>query len=59
LDTKLSGKKEVISGLANSLNNSQKPITIPNHKIIKPGLLRKAIRDAGISVDEFIELLKK
>lgn len=45
--------------LINHLNPYRKPITIPQHDIVKPGLLRKAIRDAGISVDEFIESLKK
>jgi predicted RNA binding protein YcfA (HicA-like mRNA interferase family) len=32
-------------------------ITVPNHKTIKPGMLRAIIRDAGLTVDEFIELL--
>ena len=32
--------------------------TVPNHnKSLKPGTLRAIIRDAGLSVDEFIELL--
>jgi len=30
---------------------------VPNHKIVKPGLLRKLIRDANLTVDEFVELL--
>ena len=33
------------------------PVTMPNHKTIKPGLLRKILRDASLSVDEFIALL--
>lgn len=35
----------------------RKPFTIPNHKIVKVGLLQKCIKDAGITVEEFIELL--
>jgi len=34
------------------------PLTIPNHKTLKPGLLRKLIRQSGLSVEEFNELLK-
>ena len=33
------------------------PLTVPNHKTVKPGLLRKILRDANLSVDEFIDLL--
>ena len=40
-------------------NPSHKPITVPLHKSIKPGLLRKIIKDAGLSVKEFKELLEK
>lgn len=32
-------------------------VTVPNHKEIKPGTLRSIIRDAGLTVDEFIALL--
>lgn len=32
-------------------------ISLPNHKTVKPGTLRKIIRDAGLTVDEFVELL--
>ncbi|UCE39310.1 MAG: type II toxin-antitoxin system HicA family toxin [Thermoplasmata archaeon] len=39
-------------------NPSHKPVTVPLHKSIKPGLLRKIIKDAGLSVKEFIEYLK-
>jgi predicted RNA binding protein YcfA (HicA-like mRNA interferase family) len=34
------------------------PLTIPDHRILKPGLLRALIRDAGIDVDEFVERLR-
>lgn len=32
-------------------------LVVPNHKILDRGLLRAIIRQAGISIDEFIELL--
>lgn len=37
---------------------SHKPLTIPVHKELKPGLLRKLLRDSGLSVEEFVKLLK-
>ena len=33
------------------------PVTVPNHKSLKPGLLRKILRDANLTVDEFVHLL--
>jgi len=33
------------------------PITIPNHKIIGRGLLKKILRDSKISVDDLIKLM--
>lgn len=39
-------------------DSSKKPLTIPRHKTIGKGLLRQLISDAGLSVDEFIKLLK-
>jgi predicted RNA binding protein YcfA (HicA-like mRNA interferase family) len=33
------------------------PLTIPDHRVLKLGLLRRLIRDAQIDVDEFIRLL--
>ncbi|WP_273888836.1 type II toxin-antitoxin system HicA family toxin [Rubrobacter naiadicus] len=33
------------------------PLTVPRKKELKRGMLRSLIRDAGISVEEFIELL--
>ena len=33
-------------------------ITIPNHKIIGRGLLKKILRDSKISVDDLIKLIK-
>ncbi len=37
-------------------NTSKKPLTIPLHKSIGKGLLRKLIRDAEISADKLLEL---
>ncbi|MCK5200761.1 MAG: type II toxin-antitoxin system HicA family toxin [Spirochaetales bacterium] len=34
-----------------------RPLTIPNHKIIGKGLLRKLLRDAELTVEDFIKLL--
>ncbi|MCK4476450.1 MAG: type II toxin-antitoxin system HicA family toxin [Methanophagales archaeon] len=38
-------------------DESKKPLTIPKHKVLGKGLLRKLLRDAEISVEEFFELL--
>ena len=32
-------------------------ITVPNHKSVGPGLLRKMLRDAELTVEEFTKLL--
>ncbi|MBE3089241.1 MAG: type II toxin-antitoxin system HicA family toxin [Actinobacteria bacterium] len=39
-------------------NQYHKPITIPNHKVLKSGLLRKLIKDANISVEVFLSIIK-
>lgn len=44
--------------LRDETNPNHRPLTVPNHKTLKPGLLHKLIRDAGLTVDEFNELLK-
>jgi predicted RNA binding protein YcfA (HicA-like mRNA interferase family) len=38
-------------------DHNKRPLTIPNHKIIGKGLLRKLLRDAEMTVGKFIELL--
>ncbi len=38
-------------------DNSKKPITIPNHRVLGKGLLRKLLRDIEISVEDFVNLL--
>lgn len=35
------------------------PVTVPDHKNLKPRLLRQILRDANLSVDEFFDLLKR
>lgn len=35
----------------------RKPLTIPDHRTLKPGLLRALIRDAGLDVDAFVRLV--
>ncbi|HEV2350396.1 MAG TPA: type II toxin-antitoxin system HicA family toxin [Terriglobia bacterium] len=32
-------------------------ITVPNHKVVGRGLLKKILRDADLSVEEFVGLL--
>lgn len=32
-------------------------VTVPNHNPLKPGMLRRIIRDARLTVDEFTGLL--
>ncbi len=32
---------------------------VPDHKQVRPGTLRRILADAGISVEQFLELLKK
>lgn len=45
--------------LRDERDEKHQPLTIPDHKILKPGLLRRLIRDANLTVDEFIELLRE
>lgn len=45
--------------LRDEQNPDHKPLTIPDHKTLKPGLLRMLIRNAGLSVEDFVKLLQK
>ncbi len=38
-------------------DNPRLRVTIPNHRTIKKGTLRSIIRQAGLTVDEFVALL--
>jgi predicted RNA binding protein YcfA (HicA-like mRNA interferase family) len=40
-------------------HSNRYPITIPNHKIIGRGLLKKILRDSKISADSLIKLIKQ
>ena len=33
-------------------------VVVPNHRVVKKGTLRSIIRDAGLTVEEFVELLQ-
>ncbi len=44
--------------LRHPVDPSRKPLTVPDHSTLKPGLLRKLIRDARLDVEEFTRLLE-
>ncbi len=33
------------------------PVTVPDHKELRPGLLRKILNDAGLTLEDFTRLL--
>ena len=33
-------------------------LVVPNHRVLKPGLLRKLVEQAGLTAEEFAELLR-
>ena len=35
------------------------PLSVPRHRELGSGLMRKLIRDAGLTVEEFVELLRR
>lgn len=39
------------------INEPYRRLSIPNHREISKGLLRDLIKEAGLTVEEFIELL--
>lgn len=43
--------------LRHKVDKSKKPLTIPKHKTLGKGLLRKLIRDAEITVDNLLEII--
>jgi predicted RNA binding protein YcfA (HicA-like mRNA interferase family) len=43
--------------LHHQFDKDRKPLTIPKHKELGKGLLRKLVRDAKISLEDLIELL--
>jgi len=44
--------------LRDEANPDHPPVTVPDHKTIKPGLLRHILRDANLTVEEFTTLLE-
>jgi len=36
---------------------NKRPITIPDHKVLGKGLLRKILRDSELTLEDFFELL--
>jgi len=45
--------------LVHKSDKTKKPLTIPLHPVIGRGLLRKLMRDANISREEFLEMYRK
>jgi len=43
--------------LCHRSDNTKQPLTVPRHKQLGKGLLRKLMRDADISIEEFENLL--
>ena len=43
--------------LRHKFDLSKKPLTIPRHKVLGKGLLRKLIRDAEINIEELLKFL--
>ncbi len=41
------------------MNGKLSPLTVPDHKELRPGLLKKILKDADLEVERFIELLTK
>ena len=39
--------------------NARLPLTVPDHAELKTGLLRALVRDAGMTVEDFIEALRR
>ena len=40
-------------------NTSKEPLTFPAHRTLGKGVLRKLLRNAKITVEEFLELIKR
>jgi predicted RNA binding protein YcfA (HicA-like mRNA interferase family) len=38
-------------------DSTKQPLTIPCHKTLSKGLLRKLLRDAELTIEEFLKLL--
>jgi predicted RNA binding protein YcfA (HicA-like mRNA interferase family) len=45
--------------LRHATDPSRKPLTVPDHRTLKPGLLRQLMRDAQVDPEEFRRLLNR
>ena len=45
--------------LRHATDPSRKPLTVPDHRTLKPGLLRHLMRDAQVEPEEFRRLLNQ
>ena len=43
--------------MRHGLDANKRPLTVPDHKVLGKGLLRKLLRDAELTVDDFIKFL--
>ena len=41
----------------NKTDKSKQPLTIPNHKTLGKGLLRKLMRDANLTIEDLLKIL--
>lgn len=39
-------------------DGSRQPLTVPDHRELKTGLLHRLIRDAGMTVEEFVAAIR-
>ncbi len=37
-------------------DSARRPVTVPDHRELKAGTLRAILRDAGLTIDEFVGL---
>ena len=44
--------------MRHKIDANKQPITIPNHKILRKGLLRKLLRDTELTVEDFLKLIQ-
>lgn len=47
------------SHIAMRKEDALRPLVIPTHRELRPGTLRGLIREAGLTVEQFIELLRR
>ena len=52
-------RRQVGSHLTLDKEDEEVILSVPRHRELDKGLLRRLIRDAGLTVDEFVRLLRK